>query len=274
MGKFSGKLLITDFDDTFRPRGCSTVPEENLRAAEHFMAEGGLFTLATGRDPRSFLNILPLFTINAPAVVSNGAVIFDPVGGESLYESFLPFSCREDMKRILERYPEAGLEVVRGADVRVVRWNPTAQEHMDEMHASAEEFSMDHLMFPWTKTVLLAPGSVDDENTAAREMEAWILSEFSGRYEAVTSGAVVDIAAAGSDKGTGTAKLAELLDIPMENVICAGDGRNDLPMLRVAGRAFVPADAAAEVLAEPGVTVVGESAVCLRDIVERLEREG
>ena len=67
MGKFTGWLLVADFDDTLRPEGeHGAVPEENRRAAEEFMAEGGLFTIATGRDPRSFLHIRPHLTLNAP----------------------------------------------------------------------------------------------------------------------------------------------------------------------------------------------------------------
>ena len=56
MGEFSGWLLVADFDDTLRPEGAEgPIPEENRRSAEEFMAGGGLFTIATGRDPRSDL---------------------------------------------------------------------------------------------------------------------------------------------------------------------------------------------------------------------------
>ncbi len=54
MGRFSGWLLVADFDDTLRPFGPKgPVPEPTRQAAEEFMAQGGLFTSSTGRDPRS-----------------------------------------------------------------------------------------------------------------------------------------------------------------------------------------------------------------------------
>lgn len=56
-GKFEGYLLVADFDDTFCPEHGAPVPEENRRAAQHFMDEGGLFTIATGRDVRSYYSI-------------------------------------------------------------------------------------------------------------------------------------------------------------------------------------------------------------------------
>ncbi len=47
MGKFSDILLTVDFDRTLTAPD-SSIPEENLRAIEYFMAEGGAFTLNTG----------------------------------------------------------------------------------------------------------------------------------------------------------------------------------------------------------------------------------
>ena len=40
------------------------------------MEAGGAFTVATGGDTVSFLSIRHRFSVNAPAVLSNGAVIF------------------------------------------------------------------------------------------------------------------------------------------------------------------------------------------------------
>ena len=104
-GKFEGYLLVADFDDTFCPEHGAPVPEENRRAAQHFMDEGGLFTIATGRDVRSYYSIRDKFTVNAPLVLSNGAVIFDGESGESWYESFLPFSCRSDLLAARDAFP-------------------------------------------------------------------------------------------------------------------------------------------------------------------------
>ena len=126
-GKFEGYLLVADFDDTFCPEHGAPVPEENRRAAQYFMDEGGLFTIATGRDVRSYYSIREKFTVNAPLVLSNGAVIFDGESGESWYESFLPFSCRSDLIAARDAFPGTGVEVHRGADVRVCGLMPRSR---------------------------------------------------------------------------------------------------------------------------------------------------
>lgn len=272
-GKFEGYLLVADFDDTFCPEHGAPVPEENRRAARRFMDEGGLFTIATGRDVRSYYSIRDKFTVNAPLVLSNGAVIFDGESGESWYESFLPFSCRNDLTAARDAFPGTGMEVHRGADVRVCGRNATLEEHLSRMGVPVSEADPGHILYPWTKAVLVAPDELRAESETAHALCAWIAAQFPGRYEAVPSGALVDVVAAGSDKGSGVRRLAEFLDILPENIVCIGDGWNDIPMLRAAGRAFAPETALPEVLALPNVTKLGAPDRCVRDVINRLEAE-
>ena len=272
-GKFEGYLLVADFDDTFCPEHGAPVPEENRRAARRFMDEGGLFTIATGRDVRSYYSIRDKFTVNAPLVLSNGAVIFDGESGESWYESFLPFSCRNDLTAARDAFPGTGMEVHRGADVRVCGSNATLEKHLSRMGVPVSEADPGHILYPWTKVVLVAPDELRAESETAHALCAWIAAQFPGRYEAVPSGALVDVVAAGSDKGSGVRRLAEFLDILPENIVCIGDGWNDIPMLRAAGRAFAPETALPEVLALPNVTKLGAPDRCVRDVINRLEAE-
>lgn len=177
-GKFEGYLLVADFDDTFCPEHGAPVPEENRRAAQHFMDEGGLFTIATGRDVRSYYSIRDKFTVNAPLVLSNGAVIFDGESGESWYESFLPFSCRSDLLAARDAFPGTGMEVHRGADVRVCGSNATLEKHLSRMGVPVSEADPGHILYPWTKVVLVAPDEIRAESETAHALCAWIAAQF------------------------------------------------------------------------------------------------
>ena len=53
MGKFDGVLLATDFDETYYS-AAGAVPPANLEALAYFEAEGGIFTVSTGRAHRTF----------------------------------------------------------------------------------------------------------------------------------------------------------------------------------------------------------------------------
>ena len=62
MGKFTGVLIASDFDNTLiytenALKGLEPMPEllpENRQAIEYFMAQGGTFSIATGRALPSF----------------------------------------------------------------------------------------------------------------------------------------------------------------------------------------------------------------------------
>ncbi len=270
MGKFSGYLLVTDYDDTFCPEHGCPVPEENLRAAREFMEEGGLFTVATGRDVRSYYSIRHRFTVNAPVVLSNGAVLFDSASNTIRSEITLPPSCREELTAARDAFPGTGMEVHCGENVHVCGATPNLEQHLARMGVPVAETEPESIPLPWTKVVLIAQGNLFGESDASHAIAAWIRENFPGKYEATPSGAFVDVVAAGSDKGAGVRKLAELLGIEREKVICLGDGWNDIPMLRIAGHAFVPASALEGVKALECVTVLGESGTCIRDALQSI----
>ena len=68
--------ILADLDGTlFNSRG--EVSPVDLAAIRDFISGGGLFALATGREPRNIRSILPDLPLNGPSVVLNGAAIYD-----------------------------------------------------------------------------------------------------------------------------------------------------------------------------------------------------
>lgn len=199
-GKFEGYLLVADFDDTFCPEHGAPVPEENRRAAQHFMDEGGLFTIATGRDVRSYYSIRDKFTVNAPLVLSNGRRdLRRRIRRELVRELsavFLPErpSCRA---RRLSRHGHGGPPRRGCARLRQQR---DAREAPSRMGVPVSEADPGHILYPWTKVVLVAPDEIRAESETAHALCAWIAAQFPGRYEAVPSGALVDVVAAGATR--------------------------------------------------------------------------
>jgi len=88
MNDYSGILLMTDLDGTFMNRKGELV-ERNLRALDRFKAGGGLFTFATGRVHTTIERfLLPGWRelINCPAILCNGACVFDPTENRILHQ--------------------------------------------------------------------------------------------------------------------------------------------------------------------------------------------
>ena len=85
MGKFTGVLLCSDYDNTIVDTAAvmrgeieEALPgEKTLQAVEYFMAEGGRFAVATGRALAAFIKQAKTIPMNAPAVLYNGAALAD-----------------------------------------------------------------------------------------------------------------------------------------------------------------------------------------------------
>ena len=73
---FDGVLICTDLDGTLLNRN-RTISEENLRAIEHFKANGGIFTFITGRMPFYAAHFCDMIKTNAPFGCVNGAGVYD-----------------------------------------------------------------------------------------------------------------------------------------------------------------------------------------------------
>jgi len=112
MAKYDGILICTDLDGTLSDKN-GIISKENAEAIRYFKANGGKFTLSTGRSApffmgdntvfaRSGLEFLP----NVPVVTHNGASVFDfekmeyiysvPLPGDEIEKTILKKACAED----------------------------------------------------------------------------------------------------------------------------------------------------------------------------------
>jgi len=81
--RYDGVLICSDFDGTLAVD--SKVSKENLDAIKMFQANGGKFTLATGRTPYYIADSVNDLTVNAPMICVNGASIYDCSANKELY---------------------------------------------------------------------------------------------------------------------------------------------------------------------------------------------
>ncbi|MCL2773214.1 MAG: Cof-type HAD-IIB family hydrolase [Oscillospiraceae bacterium] len=111
MGKFTGIILVSDFDGTF----FSQIPEnfeKNIKAVENFKKQGGMFTFATGREYYPLIEILPDAEniVNAPLIIANGARLYDTDNKEYLFSVALNISLfNEFLEIIYKKYPDIGV---------------------------------------------------------------------------------------------------------------------------------------------------------------------
>ena len=100
MGRYDGILIMSDWDGTLFADGAVT--EDNCEAIRRFQAEGGLFTVCSGRNSTHFDKFRHFLTPNAPICGYNGALITD--GGRAIFESFIGEEILQMAKTVIENH--------------------------------------------------------------------------------------------------------------------------------------------------------------------------
>ena len=261
MGKFTGVLLASDFDNTllYTEDALRTgapvppLPERNREALESFMAQGGRFAIATGRALAAFLRHAEDVPMNAPGVVCNGAAIYDFARGEYLENAMLDASARERGQAVLDRFPDVAVEAYHIDNViHVVRPNAISRQHEHMTHVALTEApSLLDVPLPLGKLLFEAEHETLEQVLAFLRDRGWAED-----YELIFSVShLLEMTTRGANKGGMVRRLADRLGISMDHVYCAGDEANDLSMLSAAAEGFAPANASAAVR-ESGATLV------------------
>lgn len=259
MGKFDGLLLVSDFDNTLvyteeALRLCVDMPpvsDVNRAAVEHFMAEGGIFSIATGRAKPAFETVVDGIPMNGPTVLFNGAAIYDFRQRRYLVTAFLPDTVREHITQVVTALPEVAAELYHDDNtIHALNANDVTRRHMHMTHSpSIEVDSIEQVPSPISKTLFSTEEEHLDALLAYLKAQPWY-----DDYEVVPSAVtLVELTAKGANKGGMVQRMAALLGIQQENVICVGDHANDISMLTWAGEGYAPANAIPLVLDTPGV---------------------
>lgn len=241
MGKFDGLLLVSDFDDTLYDSH-HRIPERNLQAIQFFRAQGGRFTVATGRAHRTFSPYVHMAPIDAPVVLSNGSALYDFQADKLLEQTYLPPTAPQDFEAMLKTFPSLGLEVYHKEDIFVWNPNPITRAHMEKVGTDYEVRPVPDMPAPWTKAIF------QQEHSTLLQAQKWFLKRYGQLYEAIFSNQYyLEITEKGSTKGDMVTKMARLIGVQPNRVYCVGDNQNDIPMLAQSVIPFAPANCAQEV---------------------------
>ena len=248
---FSDVFLAVDFDRTLTAPD-SSVPENNLEAIRWFMANGGAFTVNTGRSvPMCRAQILGKIPVNAPLLLYNGSAAYDPVKGEFTCCYPLPVDPDGLVADLRSRFPELIVEVqgLEGHHVfeQIPRWerfstvNKCAHSVVDKVpqpliklavYTNVEEYGVPSLYV-----------ELEHEQQQLQQVVDYVAQAYGDRLTVFRAcPRLVDIHAKGCSKLRIARDVQKQLGRKI--LVCVGDGDNDLTMLRGADYAFCPADGA------------------------------
>jgi len=256
--KFSNIMIVTDLDGTFYDSDHNFQPK-NMEAVEYFKANGGLFTVATGRVPSSLIGRLEAFEklTNAPAILCNGGFCYDFKEKKRFLQIEVDHAkATEIIKTVYENFTVfrtrcslIGSEVPLGdiSDTDTyegwtrVSFDDRSYENLQNIRKAVEEKYKDDFAF-----MFACPEIFEFQNIHA------------------TKGQAVDrlrrmlIDEKGADESL--------------RVYCVGDFENDLDMLRHADVACCPDNAIDSIKAAASVHLCNCDDGAIADLIGRIER--
>ena len=204
---------------------------------------GAHIVLASGRSPHGMTTIADLLDLEGgePAwvVASNGAVVFRYPPLEVVHEE--TFDARPAVEAILREHPGVLVAVEeRGIGYRVNRPFPAGELSGDMVITDVADLVAQHV----SRVIIRDPDS-----TAEDFLDLAGRLGLHGTDYVVGWTAWLDLAPVGVSKASGLAHVADRLGVAAADVLAIGDGRNDIEMLRWAGRGVAMGQAVEPVIA-------------------------
>ena len=204
---------------------------------------GAHIVLASGRSPHGMTTIADLLELEGgePAwvVASNGAVVFRYPPLEVVHEE--TFDARPAVEAILREHPGVLVAVEeRGVGYRVNRPFPAGELSGDMVITDVADLVAQHV----SRVIIRDPDS-----TAEDFLDLAGRLGLHGTDYVVGWTAWLDLAPVGVSKASGLAHVADRLGVAAADVLAIGDGRNDIEMLRWAGRGVAMGQAVEPVIA-------------------------
>ena len=265
MGKFEGVLLASDLDGTlYNSRGEITEPVR--RALRYFIENGGRFTVSTGRSKQGFHAYSSEY-INAPVLLANGAMAYDYTEDRTLFADGVNEEELQALSGVIERFPGMSVEFYT-ADFRAYCISPDdrSRRHFAGQDIVFTEISdLSKLTFPVVKIMI---GAGAQTLAVQKFLSGTDLGKI--RYIPCT-GDFIELLSVTAGKGRGLHRLADMLNIPRERAFAAGDGSNDVDMLRCAAEGFVPENGDPLALAAAGTVVRSCDDGAVAHVIEMLD---
>lgn len=268
MKKFEGILLCTDLDGTLL-KNDKSISEENLKAIEYFMSEGGYFTFITGRLPYFVKSIYDKLNPNAPLGCINGGGIYDHRRGEYLWTRELSNECYELIDEVYKEIKNIGIQVNTFNKIYFATENET-------MKNFRKLTGVENIVKPY-REVDEPIGKIvfgDESNETILKLAALLASHTKAyKFDFIRSEhTLYEILPKGNSKGDVMLRIADLLGIDRRRTVAAGDYNNDVSMLKAAGVGVAVSNASPEAkVAADYITVSNEEhaiARIIKDIEE------
>ena len=248
-------LLVSDLDGTLL-NSAKLITPLTIGVLNDFIADGGLFSVATARTAYGCDQLLQGLRLREPGVVMNGAALYSFADRAYLHVAALPSVAIETVAEIV-RAAGAGAFIFAVRD-GVLRLGHARAEDLEwtqynSRRASEALAPIVHLGFDnWLRlgeVIYLAIAGDDHQLAAVARALAGIPHLKLHPYRNVdTNRDCLEISSDQAGKEAAVQRIKEM--VGADGLIVFGDNHNDVGMMRIANLAFAPASGLPEAIAE------------------------
>jgi Cof subfamily protein (haloacid dehalogenase superfamily) len=235
-------LVALDLDGTVLcPYGKAPLSQRCLSAVQRLQQAGLPVTFVTGRTEDYALPIAQTFGIRTPLVTYNGGRLYCPSERRPLYQAAIPTHRVAELLNWLD-----GL-----SDVVAVYWESEQGLRLVQNRCSGDRAADDYLF--GTPRQIVGPflaGQREGDSLSKvivvtqQPMESDLSARFGSDVQVVrTHPDLFEILPGGISKGTGVARLCQMLGVEPERVLAVGDQENDVATFGVVGHPVAMGDA-------------------------------
>lgn len=264
----SYKMIITDMDDTLLDKE-HQLSEENKLAILEAQSKGLKFVLASGRPTyamRSYAQALEMHTHDSYFLSYNGAIITKAFDQSVLYQQCLS---KEEAHLLCEIAAQYNIEILTYDGDEIV--SATKSEYIDvEIALTGMPFRQvanlqSHITTDVVKCIMLS------EPSALKKIAAELQEKYSDRFSiAISKPFFLEFMKKGVDKGASLRRLADHINISLEDIIAVGDSYNDATLLATAGYAVAVENAVDDIKAIADHIAPASTQHALKYVIEKI----
>ena len=227
---YSSWLIVSDIDGTLNNKFRRT-PSVNTQAIDRFVhVLGGSFTLASARNVQSLSrHYINLPDVKTPAIVMNGAGIYDFSRKEMIWFNPMSGSAKDIISSAMKKFPSLEIGIFTDDMIYLVRpkiLSPCMMALDSLRHKKCT--CLDEVPEGrWGKVIFYCLPNMK------KKIKDYVTSLTGDDLSYIdTTAASFDMVSSTTHKGNAVLALAEILGIPQENIGAIGDYYNDLDMLK------------------------------------------
>ena len=263
--KFEGYVIYSDLDGTLL-NNKKEVSDENKKAINYFIENGGKFSIATGKAFESTEKYIEGVRIDIPAIVYNGGMIYNCNKRSAEKSRYLEKEKMGLVNKIKQEYSDLGIEIYSGTDIYVFQDNKTAERPATKLLKIIYEIPDNLFDLKWNKILLV--GRCEEMDCIQKEIK-----DKYGVYVVRSGDRFLEILPDNISKGHALSEVIDLFNLDKSKVVAVGDNMNDAEMLQECGIAFGPQNASDEVKEYADVITNDNENHVIKGIVEWIEKE-